>query len=536
MSGDGGPRLRRGHLAHAAALIAGITVLARLAGFGRTAVFGRSVGATCVGDVYTTANTIPNIIFDVVAGGTLSALVVPILAPTLVGQGRRMASRVVSALLSWAALILVVVAVLIVVLAGPITHVLLGNAQCPGAQALGTRMLIVFAPQVVFYGLGVVLGGALQAAERFSWPALAPLLSSLTVIVAYLVYGRLAGAGRTAVGLSRTDELVLSVGTTVGVFVLAGSLIPAALRLGIHFRPTLRFPAGLGPTVRQAALAGGATLGAQQIATAVMLTLANAGGEGTAVIVTFAQTVFLLPWAVLAVPIATSAYPRLAAAWDAGERDRAADLAALALKAVAALAAIGTAALIAASGEIARVMLNPGTPAHHGFGPSIAAFAVGLLGWSLVALLARVLYAARRVPLAAGAQIAGWLVAISADVVLSAAFGSRARAVVLAAGNSIGVSVAAGLLLLAAWRAGVLKALAAPGLDCGRAAVAAAAGAAVGWGLGHLLGPSGVVASLLVGALAGVVGGGVAALTLAVADPSIVASLRQMRHPEQVVG
>ena len=64
-------------------------------------------------------------------------------------------------------------------------------------------MLVVFAPQVVFYGLGVVLGGALQAAERFTWPALAPLLSSATVIAAYLIYGALAAPGTIGRNSSR---------------------------------------------------------------------------------------------------------------------------------------------------------------------------------------------------------------------------------------------------------------------------------------------------------------------------------------------
>src|SRR5262249_6025545 len=90
-AGVAGRRLLR-----AAALIAAITAVARVAGFGRTVVFGRTVGGGCVGGVYQTANTIPNIIFDIVAGGTLAALVVPLLAPAFVGRGRQIAAQTLS--------------------------------------------------------------------------------------------------------------------------------------------------------------------------------------------------------------------------------------------------------------------------------------------------------------------------------------------------------------------------------------------------------------------------------------------------------
>lgn len=521
----------RRRIARAAVLIAAITVVARVVGFGRTVVYGHTVGASCVGDVYTTANVIPNIIFDVVAGGTLSALVVPILAPALLGQGRRMASRIVSALLTWTLLVMILVALALALLAGPLISLLLGDGQCPGAHALGTRMLVVFAPQVIFYGLGIVLGGALQAAERFAWPALAPLVSSLVVLGAYLVYGGLAGANRSAAQISRTDELVLSVGTTAGVAVLALCLLPAAARLGIRFRPTLRFPVGVARLARQAAFAGGATLGAQQLANAVMLNLANNGDEtGAAVVVTIAQTAFLLPWAVLAVPIATSVYPRLAAAWDAGDRGQVAALAGRGIKVIAALAATGSAALIASSSEVARVMLSPSRgSAQHALAPSIAAFGAGLLGWSLVALLARALYAARRIRVAAAAQVVGWIVAVGADVVLAAAAPPRSRAVVLALGNTAGVSVAATLLVLAAWRAKIVPVLRPVVLDCLRPVFAGGLGALLGWSVSHALAPLSLLAAVLVGTLAGLLAAGVCGGVLAVLDPSLPRSVLALR-------
>ena len=128
--------VRRG-LGRAAVLISAITVLARLAGFGRTLVFARTVGATSLGTAYTTANQVPNIIFDIVAGGALTAVVVPVLA----GPARRAARdpaaaadarRTASALLTWTILLLVPLSVILALVAGPVVTVLFGRPTARG--------------------------------------------------------------------------------------------------------------------------------------------------------------------------------------------------------------------------------------------------------------------------------------------------------------------------------------------------------------------------------------------------------------------
>src|SRR3712207_8431295 len=113
-------------VAGAAALIAVLTVLARLAGFGRTLVFTNAVGADSTGDVYTAANTVPNIVFEVVAGGALASLVVPMLAGGIATGDREQVRRTASALLGWTLLLLTPLAVLTALLAEP----KIGRASC----------------------------------------------------------------------------------------------------------------------------------------------------------------------------------------------------------------------------------------------------------------------------------------------------------------------------------------------------------------------------------------------------------------------
>src|SRR6476661_4113865 len=89
-------------VARGAAVIAVATLFARLAGFGRTLVFSGTVGTGGVGDVYQTVNMLPNVVYEVAAGGALAAVAVPLIAGQL-GSGREEdAGRTASALLTWA--------------------------------------------------------------------------------------------------------------------------------------------------------------------------------------------------------------------------------------------------------------------------------------------------------------------------------------------------------------------------------------------------------------------------------------------------
>ena len=169
------PRLLLG----AAGGIALVTVASRAVGSVRVAVLSRTLGTSCVGDVYTAVNAVPNVVFEVVAGGALAALVVPVLAGPVAAGDRVTASRTASALLTWTVAALVPVTLAGLLAAPLLVRLLLGDdPACEGAVEVGTRMLVVLLPQVVLYGVAVVATGVLQAHRRFLGPALAPLLSS----------------------------------------------------------------------------------------------------------------------------------------------------------------------------------------------------------------------------------------------------------------------------------------------------------------------------------------------------------------------
>ncbi len=523
-------------VAGAAALIAVLTVLARLAGFGRTLVFTNAVGTGSTGDTYVAANTVPNIVFEVVAGGALASLVVPMLAGGIATGDREQVRRTASALLGWTLLVLVPLAALVALLAEPIARVLLGGGPDDAEVALAARFLLVFAPQVVLYGLGIVLTGVLQAHRRFAAPALAPLLSSVVVAGAYAAFAGLGGA-RDVADLTTPAELVLGVGTTLGVAALTLPLLLPVRRLRLGLRPALRFPVGVAPRVRRLAVAGVLTLAGQQLVAAVAIRLASGGPDGTQVAYTAGLTLFLVPWAAVAVPLATSAYPLLAE--RAGTGDEAGYRRALAPVTVLVVVAslVAAAVLAAVAGPMARVFLVGG-PAGDvaALRDTILGFAPGLAGYGLVAVLTRALYARGLWKAPTACVLGGWLLAVAADVVLARVLPADDRALALAAGHSLGVTVA-GLALLA------VTARVAPGgmaglARCGVPALAAAAaGAAAGLLTARALGADPVPGESLPGALgagllaAAAVTAVAGAVMMGTARRPLLAAVRALRTP-----
>lgn len=508
-------------VAKAAALIAVVTLLARLAGFGRTIVFSRTVGAGGVGDTYQTVNMLPNVVYEVAAGGALAAVAVPLIAGQL-GAGRRAdADRTASALLTWAVAVLVPLSILLALSAPWLSEALLGDTTVPGAADLGTTMLLVFAPQVALYGVGVVLAGVLQAHRRFLAAALAPLLSSLVVIAAYLGYRVAAEPTTTPADISTRATWVLAGGTTLGVVVLSLPLLVPALRAGVRIRLTFSFPEGVARRAGSLAGAGVIALVAQQAAVAATLWLTHAPrtvDTGVVNVYAYVQAVYLLPYAVLAVPIATSAFPALAHSSAVEELKEqvgisARDTLAAALRGILLLTAGAVTVLMAVSRPVGVFFGSFDSAADAGGAAALAAlpgalsaYAPGLVGFSVAALLTRALYVRGRPIHAALAVAAGWALAALVPIALvPEGSGAGTTLGVLGIGSTLGMTVSAvvlALLVRSAWGA---EAVQGSGRTLGAAVVAVAVGLAVGDTVARGLSPDSLWSALGSGLLTGLV-------------------------------
>ncbi len=444
-----GPALRLGEgIARGAAVVAGLTILSRVLGLVRTLVFSQTVGASCLGTAYVTANQVPDLLYQLILGGALTSAMVPVLARSaeraaLDPAEKARVSQITSALLTWTVVIVVPLVLVIVVAAGPVASLLNPsnpNAHCVRADVVAVTgdMLRVFAPQALLYGLSVVLYGLLQSYRRFAAPSIGPGISSLVLIACYLAFVPL-NHGRPLAQLPLTAELVLSVGTTLGIAVLVLVALPPTWRLHLRFRPALRFPPGVARRAGGLALVGVIELVVIDVASLVTIALANGRGDtGAIVLSNYASQVFNTISAILALSIVVSAFPVLSAR-EGTDFDR---TSAGSTRAVLLMSWLGTAVIVAIAVPAAHVLAKqPDQVSQLTWG--FVLYAPGVAGAAVIANLTRVMFVIGRLKIAAAALAGSWVIVIVADVVLVELASSRLVVAMLALGTTIGQTVVA---------------------------------------------------------------------------------------------
>jgi putative peptidoglycan lipid II flippase len=446
---DPGRSLRLGEgIARGAAVVASLTILSRVLGLVRTLVFSQTVGASCLGTAYVTANQVPDLLYQLILGGALSSAMVPVLARSAGLAARDPAEKarvgqITSALLTWTVIITVPLVLAIVVVAGPVASLLNPsnpNAHCVHASMVAVTgdMLRVFAPQALLYGLSVVLYGLLQSYRRFAAPSIGPGISSLVLIACYLAFVPLNKGGSLA-KLPVSAELVLSVGTTLGIAVLVAVALPPTWRLHLRFRPTLRFPPGVARRAGGLALVGVIELIAVDVANVVIIALANGHGKtGAIVLFNYASQVFNSISAILALSIVVSAFPALSVR-EGPDFQR---TSASSTRAVLLMSWLGTAVIVAIAVPAAHVLAKQPDQVSQLIGAFVV-FALGIAGTAVIAILSRVMFVIGRLKVAATALAGGWLVAIVIDVVLVHLVPARLVPAALALGITIGQTVVA---------------------------------------------------------------------------------------------
>ena len=447
-AGAGSARRLGEGIARGAAVVAGLTILSRILGLVRTLVFSQTVGAGCLGTAYVTANQVPDLLYQLILGGALSSAMVPILARSAERAGRDPADKarvgqITSALLTWTVIIVVPLTVAIALAAGPIASLLNpsnANAQCVHADVVAVtgNMLRVFAPQALLYGLSVVLYGLLQSYRRFAAPSIGPGISSLVLIACYLTFVPL-NKGKSLAQLPLSAELVLAVGTTLGIATLVVVAIPPTWRLHLRFRPALRFPPGVARRAGGLALVGVIELVAVDVASVVAIALANGHGEtGAIVLYNYGSQVFNSISAILALSIVVSAFPVLSAR-EGPDFDR---TSAGSTRAVLLMSWLGTAVIAAIAIPAAHVLAKQPDQVSQLI-ETFLLFAPGIAGASVIANLSRVMFVIGRLKVAAVALAGSWLITIVADVVLVELVPSRLVVAALALGTTVGQTVAA---------------------------------------------------------------------------------------------
>ena len=306
-------------LARPAATMAVGTALSRATGLGRVAAMAIALGVaeSRLADSYNIANTLPNIVYELVLGGVLTSVFIPVLVEELRTRVREEAWRSVSALVS-AALVVLVAVTAVTVLAAPwIIDLFSGRVSGPEGEEqhrIATFFLRLFAPQIALYGFAAIADGLLNAHGRFALPTFAPILNNVVVIATFLVFAALtAGTPTNASVLDDTGlKLLLALGTTGGVAAFAALYLPFLARLPGRIRPRIDFRH---PAVRKLGRLSSWTFAyviTNVIGVVVSFYLANGVQGGVTAYVT-AFAFFQVPIGIAAISVITALTPKMAA-------------------------------------------------------------------------------------------------------------------------------------------------------------------------------------------------------------------------------
>jgi putative peptidoglycan lipid II flippase len=312
------------------AVMAAGTVVSRLSGYVRTTLLAAALGNSLHADVFTIANTIPNMLYILLAGGVFNAVLVPQLVRARKNDadgGTAYTNRVIT----FATVFLLTVTVILVVAAPLVMRLLLDPQYFTTEFAVQRQSIIDLAryclPQVFFYGMFVLVGQVLNSRGSFGpmmWAPIANNVIAVLVLITYLLTVGPAHGAQLSGGYGPGAEALLGIGSTLGIAAQFLILVPYLKRAGFTFRPRFDFRgSGLGHTFRLG-LWTVLFVVVNQIAYTVVVriashgTIAAAGQSGSShgtgyTVYSYAFQLAMVPHAIITVSLATAVLPRLSA-------------------------------------------------------------------------------------------------------------------------------------------------------------------------------------------------------------------------------
>ena len=199
----------------------------RVIGFARVLAIAAILGTTYLGNTFTSSNYVSNVLFELLAAGALSAVLVPTLVDLLDRSEEPEAERLAGSVLGIALIVLGAVTVVGVVAAPWLAHLLASGVSDPSIAAqqesLATFLLRFFVPQVLLYAVGTVAIAVLYARRRFVVTAIAPIGNTVLIVAGLVIFRVLAGDD-TGLDLTLAEKLTLALSGTLGVAAFARSL------------------------------------------------------------------------------------------------------------------------------------------------------------------------------------------------------------------------------------------------------------------------------------------------------------------------
>ena len=410
------PRLpaTQSSLLSASAVMAAGTIVSRLSGFVRSTLLVAALGASLHADVFNIANTVPNMLYILLAGGVVNAVLVPQLVRAMRKDpdgGDAYTNRVITL----AGLFLAIVTVLLVAAAPLLMRLFLDPKFFTPELAAQRDSVIAFAryclPQVFFYGMFVLVGQVLNSRGRFGpmmWAPIANNVVSVVILTTYLItIGPATGAEKQG-GFTAGAEALLGLGSTLGIVVQFLVLVPYLRSAGFHYRPRFDFRGtGLGHTLRLGVWTVLFVV-VNQVAYTVVVRIASSGtvdpmgGAGPGSTEGTGYTVYsnsflltMVPHAIITVSLATAMLPLLSSYAASGDLAAIGRSVSATLRSAYSLVVPAAALLAIMAMDTAHVIWGYGGGAddYGNFAPSLALFGIGLVLFTAHYLVLRGFYA-----------------------------------------------------------------------------------------------------------------------------------------------
>ena len=292
-----------------ASMMTGLILVSRLTGFVRTWAMGAALGLSLLSSSYQIAYNLPSMLYELVIGGMLITAFLPVYMEVRRERGVEASNAYVGNLLGILLLVLGIVSLAATIGAPAVIWTQSFMSADTGEMGTAIYLFRFFAIEILFFGLGSVFSGVLNAHRDYFWSNFAPVLNNVVVIASFAAFYVLDEVIHVDQFISVT---VLAVGTTLGVFIQMACQIPALKRHGVHPRLRVDFH---DPALRKTLSLGVPTLAAT-VCVFVTASVQNAAAlavqpETGASVIAYSRLWYTLPYALLAVPLTTALYTEL---------------------------------------------------------------------------------------------------------------------------------------------------------------------------------------------------------------------------------
>jgi murein biosynthesis integral membrane protein MurJ len=391
-------------LVRASGVMAVGTLLSRVTGFMRTAVIAYALGTMTLADAYNNANTFPNAIFDLLLGGILTSVFVPLLvnAAKRDADGGRAYDQRMFTLVTIALAIITVVATA----AAPLLVTIYASAVGGPERALMVTFARFFIPQIFFYGISALAGAILNSRGHFAAPMWTPIVNNIVVIIMGVGFMVTAGTGVTVGTITAGEVRFLGIGTTLGIVAQTAALIPALRRVGFRWHPRLDLRREELTEITRMAGWMFAYVVTTQVGLLVTQNLANDAsvranaaqvgyGAGFSAY-QYAWLLFQLPYAIVGISVITALLPRMSAHAADGRYVLVRQDFSYGVRLASVITVPAALVLAVLAAPLAILLLGHGhttVPDATFVGEVFAVFSIGLVPYMLFQLLLRVFYA-----------------------------------------------------------------------------------------------------------------------------------------------